>query len=139
MKMKVPLNKHKTVMLIDDNEIDNFINEKIIKACLFAENVYVHTSSKSALEFFKNIASAQNQLPKDFLPSYIFLDINMPLLDGFHFLDEFEKFPDGFKKDIKVVMLTTSLNPSDVDKSAGYKSVAKFLHKPLTENELQNL
>ena len=139
MTVKPPANKHKIIMLIDDNEIDNFINEKIIKASLFSENVYVHTSSKSALEFLKNIETSKTLLAKDFLPTYIFLDINMPLLDGFQFLDEFEKFSPDFVNNMKVVMLTTSLNPSDIEKSRKYKSVVKFLHKPLTEIELGNL
>jgi CheY-like chemotaxis protein len=139
MKTKAPKCKHKTVMLIDDNEIDNFINEKLIKAYLFAENVYVHTSTKSALEFLKNLEVTFDELPAELIPSHILLDINMPILDGFHFLDEFEKFSGGIKDKIKVIMLTTSMNPMDIEKSKAYKSVAKFLHKPLTEAELMQL
>ncbi|MGZ6555039.1 MAG: response regulator, partial [Bacteroidia bacterium] len=60
MKSKKSLSGNKTVMLIDDNDIDNFINEKMIKSSHFAENVYVHTSAKSALEFLKNISILNN-------------------------------------------------------------------------------
>ena len=138
MKSKTPLSAHKTVMLIDDNEIDNFINEKIIKSANFAENVYVHTSAKSALEFLKNI-SALSTVSAELIPSYIFLDINMPILDGFHFLTEFENFPASFKSSIKIVMLTTSLNPSDVERSKPFKNVVKYLYKPLIEKDLGDL
>ena len=139
MKTKAPHTKYKTIMLIDDNEIDNFINEKLIKAYYFAENVYVHTSTKSALEFMKNLEVTLHEIPLDLVPSNILLDINMPILDGFNFLDEFEKFAPELRKRIKVAMLTTSLNPLDIEKSKGYSNVVKFIHKPLTEQELKDL
>jgi len=139
MKTKAPKCKNKSIMLIDDNDIDNFINEKLIKAYYFAENVYVHTSTKSALEFLKNIEVTLQEIPEDLIPSHLLLDINMPILDGFHFLDEFEKFTPELKKKIKIIMLTTSLNPMDIEKSKNYKHVVKFLHKPLTESELAQL
>jgi CheY-like chemotaxis protein len=139
MKTKAPVSKHKTIMLIDDNDIDNFINEKLVKAYYFAENVYVHTSTKSALEFLKNIEVTLHEIPTDLIPSHILLDINMPILDGFHFLEEFDRFETGLKDKIKIVMLTTSLNPMDIEKSKNYKSVIKFIHKPLTEEELSSL
>jgi len=139
MKTKAPASKYKTIMLIDDNEIDNFINEKLIKAYYFAENVYVHTSTRSALEFLKNIEVTLDEIPENLIPSHILLDINMPILDGFNFLDEFETFAPELKKKIRIAMLTTSLNPLDVEKSKQYKSVVKFIHKPLTEQELSDL
>jgi|ERR1017187_8899495 CheY-like chemotaxis protein len=138
MKTKAPLSKHKAVMLIDDNDVDNFINEKIIKGYYFADNVYIHSSSKSALEFFKNLEILKN-VPAELIPDYIFLDINMPIADGFHFLDEFEKLSLKWKSSINIVMLTTSLNPLDVAKVKSFKRVVKFLHKPLTEMNLADL
>ena len=138
MKNKAPQFKHKAVMLIDDNDIDNFINEKIIKGFSFADNVYTHSSSKSALEFLKNLEILKN-VPAELIPDYIFLDINMPIMDGFHFLDEFQKLSSRFRSSIKVVMLTTSLNQSDVEKVKPFKQVVKFLHKPLTEMNLDDL
>jgi len=130
--------KNKSVMLIDDNDIDNFINEKMIKSCNFSENVYVHTSVKSALEFFKNLSSIQN-IPSELIPSYIFLDINMPILDGFHFLEEFENLSFDFISKIKIVMLTTSLNPSDLEKSKPHKNIVAYLYKPLVQKDLEKL
>jgi len=139
MKTKAPASKYKTIMLIDDNEIDNFINERLIKAYYFAQNVYVHTSTKSALEFLKNIEATIHELPAELIPSHILLDINMPILDGFNFLDEFQKFAPELTKKIRVAMLTTSLNPLDIEKSKSYDCVVKFIHKPLTEQELEGL
>lgn len=138
MKKKTSQFLHKAVMLIDDNDIDNFINEKIIKGYFFAENVYVHSSSKSALEFLKNLEILKDA-PPELIPGFIFLDINMPIMDGFHFLDEFEKFPKDFRSLIKIVMLTSSINQSDVERAKQFKHVFKFLHKPLTEVNLIDL
>jgi CheY-like chemotaxis protein len=139
MKTKPPACKYKTIMLIDDNDIDNFINERLIKAYHFAENVYVHTSTRSALEFLKNIEVTLNEIPADLIPSHILLDINMPILDGFNFLNEFIRFAPELRTKIKVAMLTTSLNPLDIEKSKSYDCVVKFIHKPLTEEELSDL
>ena len=139
MKTKAPATKYNSIMLIDDNDIDNFINERLVKAYYFAKNVYVHTSTRSALEFLKNLEGTLEEMPPELIPTHILLDINMPILDGFHFLDEFEKLSPKLSSQIKVVMLTTSLNPMDIERSRQYKSVKKFIHKPLTENELSDL
>src|SRR5687767_12509529 len=109
-KVKKPAFKYPSVMLIDDNEIDNFINQKMIEGSHFAERVYVHTSSKSALEFYLNLVRSEG-IPEELFPSVIFLDINMPIMDGFQFLDEFGKIPLKNRGNVKIVMLTTSINP----------------------------
>ena len=89
--------KHKSVMLVDDSEIDNYINEMIIKGSGFAENVFSYSGAMSSLDFFKNI-KAINKLSSDLLPTYLFLDIDMPVLDGFQFLDEFVEFAPLLKQ-----------------------------------------
>src|SRR4051812_41649035 len=106
---KPPVPKYATAMLIDDSEVDNFINLKMIEASAFAEKTYVHTTAKSALEFLYNIQRTMD-VPST-MPQIIFLDINMPLMDGFQFITEFEKLPDDLRKNTKIVMLTTSINP----------------------------
>ncbi len=120
-------------MLIDDEALDNFLNEKIIKESSFAKNVLIHSSAKSGLEFLKNIGVLDNS--KCLTPDLIFLDINMPFIDGFQFLDEFERlFPE--LKSIKIVVLTGSMNPADEEKSMTYKQVVGYFHKPLSSENL---
>jgi len=129
--------KYHTVMLIDDNEIDNLINQKMIEAASIAENIYTHTGAKSAIEFLKNMEKLE--VAEKVLPDVIFLDIDMPLMDGFQFLDEFEKLTNVAKKKCKIVMLTSSINPQDFNRSKKYENVRLFLNKPLSHDSIVKL
>jgi CheY-like chemotaxis protein len=129
--------KYRTVMLIDDNEIDNLINQKMIEAASITENIYTHTGAKSAIEFLKNMERLD--VADKVLPDIIFLDIDMPLMDGFQFLEEFEKLSGNAKKKCKIVMLTSSINPQDFSRSKKYENVKLYLNKPLTHENIIKL
>jgi CheY-like chemotaxis protein len=138
MAKKPPAPKYKAVMLIDDNHLDNFINQKMIEGCNFSSSIYVHTSSKSALEFLNNLVRMGSS-GKIIFPAFIFLDINMPIMDGYQFINEFEKIPDEFKNKTKIAFLTTSLNPDDTIKARKISYVVEFINKPLTHKILSTL
>ena len=125
-------------MLIDDNEIDNLINQKMIEASGITEHIYTHTGARSAIEFLKNMEKLKES-GQNVLPDLIFLDIDMPLMDGFQFLDEFENLEADTKSKCSVVMLTSSISPSDVNKSKNYEYVKKYINKPLTQENLEKL
>jgi CheY-like chemotaxis protein len=129
--------KYRSVMLIDDNEIDNLINQKMIEAASIAENIYTHTGAKSAIEFLRNME--QLDVAEKVLPDVIFLDIDMPLMDGFQFLDEFAKLRESTRNKCRIVMLTSSINPQDFSRSKKYDSVKLYLNKPLTHENIVNL
>lgn len=119
-------------MLIDEDEIDNIINQKIIESNNFSEKVMVFQTGTEALDFLRhNSKVAEN------LPDLIFLDINMPIMDGFQFLEEFEKLDSPILDKSKIIMLSSSISPRDIDRAASNRFVKKYLNKPLNSRYLQ--
>ena len=122
------------VMLVDDNDTDNFISKRIIEITKFAHRIEVKNSGKSALEYLES----EKDNPKN-LPNIIFLDINMPIVDGFVFLFEFEMFPEELKNKCRIVILSSSDNKKDIEKIVDNDYVIKFLTKPLSAQALNEI
>ncbi len=122
------------VLLVDDNDTDNFISKRIIEITKFADRVEVKSSGKGALDYLREHQNSPAQIP-----SIIFLDINMPIVDGFVFLYEFEKFNELVKNKSKVIILSSSDNKRDIDKIVNNNHVIKFITKPLTEMALDEI
>lgn len=122
------------VMLVDDNDTDNFISRRIIEITKFAEDVIVKNSGKGALDYLEEFKESATDLP-----DIIFLDINMPIMDGFVFLYEYEKFSNMVKDKCRVIILSSSDNKRDIDKIVNNDYVIKFVTKPLTEKTLEEI
>ncbi|WP_027003697.1 response regulator [Hugenholtzia roseola] len=122
------------VMLIDDNDTDNFISKRIIELTGFAQRIEIRNSGKSALEYL-----TENEHNLDNLPDLVFLDINMPIVDGFIFLYEFDKMSEQIRQKCKIVVLSSSDNKRDIDRMLENQNVIKFLTKPLSSEALQVL
>jgi CheY-like chemotaxis protein len=110
---------------------------KILESYNVCQNILTHTSAKSAIEFLKNIEKIAGDEIEKFAPEVILLDIDMPVLDGFHFLDEFENLSDKIKNYSKIVMLTSSINPKDIAKSRKNKYVVRYINKPLNQETIE--
>jgi len=123
--------KYNIVMLVDDDEIDNFVTKKMIDDNHFAKKLIIKLTDEDALNYLKK---EQNN-PEE-LPDLIFLDILMPVMDGFAFLDEFDKFNDAIRKKCKIILLSTSESFKDLNRANKNKYVSKFLTKPLIEAAL---
>ncbi|WPU94420.1 response regulator [Mucilaginibacter sabulilitoris] len=123
------LNPYKTCLLIDDNYIDNFVTRRILESSNFAEQIIVKQSPAEA------ISSLSDGSIK---PDVIFLDIRMPLMNGFEFLQEYDLLSID-KENIKIFMLSSSLDPTDMKESLGNKYITQFIHKPLTTKALQEI
>jgi CheY-like chemotaxis protein len=125
----------RSTFLIDDDRIFNMIHTRIMESKSFAEKIQPFHNAKQALKALKDIIIAH---PDDF-PEIIFLDINMPAMDGWEFLEEFEKFPEEVQCRCRVIILTSSIDPRDIEKSRTYKNVTQFISKPLTPDMLSTL
>jgi len=123
---------YKRVMVIDDNQIDRYIATRNIQKYRFAEEVIAKESARTALEFLKLLSEDVEKLPQ-----LIFLDIRMPEIDGFGFLEEYEKLPEEVKTKCVVMMLSTSLNEGDHEKAKNNKYVKRFLNKPLDKEKIE--
>ncbi len=122
-----------SLMLIDDHYPTNYYHELIIKEIDCTENLIVKDNAIDALKFL-------NSIPKNkAAPNLIFLDINMPKMDGWEFLDEYSKLPNEKKADYVIIMLTTSGNPIDKEKAEKSTEVDEFLSKPLTKEILYSV
>lgn len=130
----MPDYKYNKALLIDDNFIDNMINEKILRTCDFAEEIIIKQSCESAINYLYDLDKNNQNLPE-----IIFLDIRMPVKTGFDFLVEFQEIQSPNKQDVKIVMLSSSLDPSDHKKVIEFNNVTDFLGKPLTIELLKNI
>lgn len=116
------------ILLIDDNDIDNYINNHIIKENKITEKISIKKSAIDALSFLETIKDDYAAFP-----DLIFLDISMPRMDGFGFLEEFIKLPKPSEKKCSVIMLTSSNNPEDRAKAMNYDVVIDYFIKPLND------
>lgn len=130
MSSRISVNASNTILLIDDNEIDMFINEKVIHAKKTGVKVIRESSAKNAIENFKNARTKKN------IPDIIFVDLNMPAMNGFDFMENFEKLPGHLINDCKVFMLTTSTHEQDIKRASEFKYIVKYLNKPLDLREV---
>ena len=127
------MKKLNCVLLIDDSEPTNYVNKKIVTKANITEKIVAVESGFEALDYLKTRTNEED------VPELIFLDINMPGMSGWEFLDEYEKLPKNDKALVVVVMLTTSLNPSDRTKAVRLGYVGDFIIKPLNLEKVEEI
>jgi CheY-like chemotaxis protein len=126
--------KYKKVLIIDDLSIDRLIAERIIKGTSFSDSVQAFETARDALVYLHSIADEPSEYP-----DLILLDIAMPVMNGYDFLDEYIHLPQALRSHCKVVMLSSSISAADQERVASYSYVDGFLVKPFNKNMLTTL
>jgi CheY-like chemotaxis protein len=134
--MKSKLN---SVLLIDDDEPTNYYTQMIVEESGCTGHIKVAQGGQEALDYLSNTSKQGNAENNYLRPDLIFLDINMPAMDGWEFLDQYKKLNKERHGKVIVVMLTTSLNPDDKTKANEMPEISGFESKPLTEEKLDKI
>ena len=114
------------VMLVDDNDIDLFLNKKFLRVAGITDNTISFNSALEALNYLKHNANFPEKLP-----SIILLDIQMPIINGFQFLELFEEIPHQVRESVSIYMLSSTTDPIDIECALDNPNVVNLLCKPL--------
>ena len=132
------MKKLKCILLIDDDEPTNFLNKLILKEMDCAEKIEIAQSGREAINFLTAIRSdKENKEPV--MPDIVFLDINMPAIDGWEFIDILDVFNRQRKKKAVTIMLTTSLNPDDEIRAQSIHQISGYRRKPLSKEMMEGI
>lgn len=123
------------ILLVDDDNNDNFFHKRTLEKTGIAETVEVVYTGVEALDYLQKSAPPSDKAH----PNIIFLDINMPVMNGWEFLNEYEQLPETTRANTLVIMLTTSLNPSDKKRADQNPLVNGFINKPLEEKDIKKI
>ncbi len=119
-------------MLIDDSEIDLFIHRRFLELCNFSKELISYRSAETAIEWLKNL---NGETP----PDLILLDLNMPVVDGFSFLNSFATLPQKVRDRSQIVVLTSSNSVTDREQVFLYKNVIHMITKPIKQSDIEAL
>ncbi|SHJ49193.1 Response regulator receiver domain-containing protein [Maribacter aquivivus] len=120
--------------IIDDDPIFVYGTKRIIKEVDFAESILVYNNGQDALDGLTKIS-----LAKEPLPDVIFLDLNMPILNGWEFLDEFKNCQSERSKSITIYIISSSVDPRDLERVKDYDQVDNYILKPITPDDLAKI
>ncbi len=123
-----------TIALIDDDKIFQFTAQKILQATSLTSTILQFENAPAALEYLK-----ENAKQPALLPDFIFLDINMPQIDGWMFLEDFESIKTVFQKSMVIYMVSSSIDPSDIRRARRNANVKDYVTKPLTREKFIEL
>lgn len=123
--------------IIDDDKIYVNLVKKIIEIKKLSENLLIYKNGKEALDYFKAIM--ENATDEDKLPDIIFLDLNMPVMDGWEFLNEFMKIKNNLNKKITLYVVSSSIDPRDLERARSFNLVTDYLIKPIELKKFEKI
>lgn len=126
--------KFETVMIIDDNSIDLYIASRLITKNYFGKKVLEYSDAKKALIYLQ-----ENQHDFSMLPQVIFVDIYMPVMSGFEFLDAYDKLPLDLKNKCRTYIISSTIDDDDILRARRDKNVVSFQVKPINKEFLERI
>lgn len=128
------------ILCVDDDAITLMLCKKVIERVAFAQEVLTAKNGEEAIMYFNELAP-KYQLDQNLsYPKLTFLDLNMPIMNGWEFLDHYlENDYQNLFKEAKFIVLSSTIDPQDVIKAKNYPMVIDFLSKPITKEMLENL
>ncbi len=126
--------KFQNVLLVEDDPITIMVCERIITMIDFAHHIKSLANGEDAINHIKTLITTDQDIPE-----IIFLDINMPIMNGWEFLENFEKIKDDMRSVPRIFILSSTVDPEDFKKAQAYSAVESFISKPLTKEHLQRI
>jgi CheY-like chemotaxis protein len=126
----------KTVLLVDDDNMTNYLHQRVLSKAEFCSDVKVAKNGQEGIDKLmelNQVLSSKNEIV------VVFLDLNMPILDGWGFLKEYENLKDKLNFNTKIFVLSSSINPDDKARAEENQHVAQYIYKPLSTTSLQSL
>lgn len=128
------MRKINTLCLIDDDSVYQYLTTKVISETRLVDLIKVFSNGQEAIDFFKSVEDAREKLP-----DIILLDLTMPVMDGWEFLEEYVKLQPTFNKKIILFIVSSSIAPSDIIRARSISAVSDFIVKPVTKDKFMNI
>ena len=127
------------ILCIDDDAITLMLCKMVISKNSFSKEIATASNGEDALDYFKSLQKELKGDPSIKLPQLIFLDLNMPVIGGWEFLNIFSTNEYSDFNTIKIIILSSTIDPADLEKSKKYPMVLDFLSKPISKEMLENI
>lgn len=122
--------------IIDDDGMYIRLLKKIIKARKLCDNLLIFNNGKESIDYFEAILK---NLHEKEVPDIMFIDLNMPIMDGWEFIERFTKIENKFNKLISLYIVSSSINPVDIDRAKSLSNIKDYLVKPVRITELETI
>ena len=127
-------NRGPIIALVDDDKIFQFTASKTLVSTQLTDTVLQFENGGEALQYLQ-----QNKESAQLLPDFIFLDINMPFVDGWMFLDDFANLKPLLAKQTRIYMVSSSIDPRDMQRAKSHGDVSEYVVKPVTTEKFRQL
>ncbi|RIJ37373.1 response regulator [Pontibacter oryzae] len=125
-----------TILLIDDDDTTNYLNHRLLNRLEVAPDIRVVMNGEEAIDYLNKSFASVDGYPR---PDLIFVDIKMSVMDGFEFLEEYQQYADAQKREIVLLMLTSSASFYDLEKLKHFPDVRRHYSKPLAEADVREI